>query len=95
MIALSHGSQVFGAFEKYRLSIDMIASSEVCDPHPPPPPSTHRISRPISRRASQVSVSMTLNKNIELLHKIQQTPTNKKWALTADSTLKVRWTYFI
>ena len=29
MIALSHGSQVFGAFEKYRLSIDMIASSEV------------------------------------------------------------------
>ena len=38
---------------------------------------------------------MTLNKNIELLHKIQQTPTNKKWALTADSTLKVRWTYFL
>ena len=37
MIALSHGSQVFGAFEKYRLSIDMIASSEACDPRPAPP----------------------------------------------------------
>ncbi len=40
-----------------------------------------------SRR--QVSVSLTLNKNIDLLHKVQQSPDNLQWALEVqDSALR-------
>jgi len=53
-------AKVFSAFERNKLSVDVIASSEV-------------------------SVSLTLNKNSQILSKVQDGPMNREWAETADN----------
>jgi len=53
-------AKVFSAFDRNKLSVDVIASSEV-------------------------SVSLTLNKNSEILSKVQDGPMNREWAATADN----------
>ena len=52
-------SKVFDSFKNRKLSVDVVATSEV-------------------------SVSLTLNKNIDILTKAQQTPSNEEWALGVE-----------
>ena len=52
-------AEVFGSFKRNKLSVDVVATSEV-------------------------SVSLTLNKAIDVLSKVQSGPLNMKWAETQD-----------
>lgn len=52
-------SKVFDSFKTHKLSVDVVATSEV-------------------------SVSLTLNKNIEILTKVQEGPTNIDWAMGVE-----------